>query len=640
MLGVAGSFARDVLHSAAVPFLSHRDAPWIVAKTPIQTHGMEIDRAHPPLSIFARPFTTDIPAGPVTVHVRALREVELFLNEKPLPLEPADPARWRRVRRLDLGPHLVAGTNVVAAKVSNPDGNPALQLWIEGLGERIETDARWLAAWEGDPADYAALAEDSLRHPEAGEFPAPGASLAQHAGTLILLGAGGALLFLLLRRCPPRIARRAPAVALGLVALFWVVFFRKVLLFPADVGFDAAAHLEYIDWIASRHALPNPGDGNVTYHPPLYYALSALLLATLEPLGIGRHAVVSLLPMASGLGMVFVAAAMMRALVPGAPWLEVGAILAASLLPMNLTLASCASNEAPHAFLASLALLVALRAHLRPCASHRDDALLGALLGAALLTKYSSLVWLPLLVGAVAGKRLLIERTTLARAASGIALASGVAIAIAGWVYARNALLTGDPLVWNLNAIPGKSWWQLPGFHTVDYFVRFGDALTLPWFASFHSFWDSLYSTLWGDGLLSGAVGPHTAVRRWRYDAMAAGFLLALPATLFLAAGWLRSARASLRGDELGRRLILSILCVLPLLFLTTLLSAILRYPFWSGPKAFYALALTPTLAVFGTLGFDALDRWLAARTPLAIRALPYAWAAAFLGMIAWSYAG
>ena len=110
--------------------------------------------------------------------------------------------------------------------------------------------------------------------------------------------------------------------------------------------------------------------------------------------------------------------------------------------------------------------------------------------------------------------RLAVERTGFAPAARGAALSASIALALAGWVYARNAILAGHPLVWSLDSDPGKSWWQLPGFHTADYYLRFGDALRLPWFSSFYSYWDSLYTTLWGDGLLSGAAGPDPAPTR------------------------------------------------------------------------------------------------------------------------------
>jgi hypothetical protein len=638
-VAVAAALARDVLVSPAAPFLSHRDAPWIVAPTPLQTDGLAIDLAHPPTSFFARPLEVGVPVGPVILHVRAMREVELFLNDAQLPLPPADPRLWKDARTLDLRPHLAAGRNVLAARVRNPAGPPALQLWIDGLADRVETDASWLAAWEGDPIARGVVAEDSLRHPDAGELPAPGASLAQHATAVALCALAGALLFLALRRLPEGAARRAPAFAVAAVAVLWILLFRRALGVPAEVGFDAAAHLEFIDWIAAHRALPHPREGSIMYHPPLYHAATAVLLAVFRPAGFGQHAVALWLPMASGFGMALAAGATMRALAPGSPWLVAGAVLAAGLLPMSLTVASCVSNEAPSAFFLALALLAAVRALLRERASPRDDVLLGAALGGALMTKYSGLVWAPLLIGAVAFKRLAVDGEGAVRAAQGAARAGGIFLALAGWVYARNLLLTGDPLVWNLNVDPGRSWWQLPGFHTVDYFLRFGEALRAPWFSSFYSFWDSLYSTLWGDGLLSGASGPRAAVHRFRYDVMAAGFLLAAPATVLVAAGWLDTVRASLRGGDLGRRLADSLLVLLPAVLLATIASAILRYPFWSGPKSFYALGLTPVLAVLGVRGFAALDALLA-RAPLPVRALPYGWAAAFLGTIAWSYAG
>jgi hypothetical protein len=638
VLGAA--FVRDVLRSPDVPFLSRRDAPWIVAQTPLQTHGMEIDLAHPPTAWFERAFAVDGVRGPVTLHVRALREVTLFLNGRPLPLDPPESPDWKRARRLDLAPFLADGKNVLVARVRNPDGNPALQIWIDGLAERVETDGRWPSKWEGDPLAYAALAEDSIRHPDAELLPAPATSLLRHADVFGLLAGAGALVYVFLCRFASQAGRWAPTIALALLAGFWIVFLRKVASHPAEIGFDAAAHLEYIHRIAESRALPHPGEGSAMYHPPLYHAATAALLRPFAMLGVGERSTVSLLPMAAGFGMAIVARAMLRAVAPQRPWLEAAALLAAGLLPMNLTLASCVSNEAPYAWLASLALLVTLQALVRAQTTRRDDVLLGVLLGAAALTKYSSLLWIPVLPGALAVKRLYVERTGLLRAVTGVLLAVAIVVASAGWVYVRNAWLFGDPLVWNLNATPGRSWWQLPGFHTADYFLRFGDALTAPWFSSFHSFWDSLYSTLWGDGLLSGAIGPREATLRWRYDAMAASFLLAVPATLFVAVGWIAAARAAIRDSDLGRRLAFSLLVTLPPLFVASIASVSLRYPFWSVSKSFYALALAPTLAVLGVLGFAAFHRSLAARMPLVIQAIPHAWAAAFFGSIVWSYTG
>ena len=637
LLGIAGVVAFQVLRSPEVPFLTAGDAPWIVAQTPLQTNGMELDAAQPPRSLFERRFSGAGRSERVTLHVRALRTFELSLNGQLVPAT-SDPARWKDVAVIDVTSRIIPGENVLVARVTNPAGNPAVQIRIEGLAEPIVTDTRWPSAWEGDPVAYAAVAQDSLRHPESAALPATFASLRAKALPLALFAAIGATLFVaLLRR--PRAAQWAPAAALALVAVFWLLLFGQVLRTPADVGFDAAAHLQYIEWLVTHRALPPPGAGSAMYHAPLFHALAALLLALLRPLGASDHFALALLPLAAGLGMVWVARGMARALLPGAPWIEAAAILATGFLPMNLTLASCVSNEAPYALLASLALLVTVRALVRERTSLRDDALIGLLLGAAALTKYSALLWVPLLLGALALKRLLVERTPVARAALRGALGLALVVVLAGWVYARNYALSGDPLVWNLNATPGKSWWQLPGFHTAAYFTRFGEALVLPWFSSFHSFWDALYSTFWGDGLLSGAVSPGSAARRWDTTWMAAVFLLAAPATLLLAAGWIDAARRSLRGEALGARLAFSLLFALPPILFASVLSVNLHYPFWSVGKAFYALALAPTRGLLGALGFAQLDALLG-RAPLAFRALPHAWAAAFLLAIACSYAG
>lgn len=637
LFGIAGVVAFQVLRSPEVPFLRTGDAPWIVAQTPLQTNGMELDAAQPPRSLFERRFSGAGRSERVTLQVRALRTFELSLNGQLLSTA-SDPARWKDVATIDITPLVVPGENVLVARVTNPAGNPALQLRIEGLAEPIVTDTRWPSAWEGDPVAYAALAQDSLRHPESAELPATLPSLRAKALPLAIFAAIGAALFVVSRR-RPHTAPWAPALALALVAAFWLLLFRNVLRTPADVGFDAAAHLQYIEWFVTHRALAPPGAGSATYHPPLFHALAALLLAAARSLGASDHFALALLPLASGFGMAWVARGMARALLPGAPWIEAAAILATGLLPMNVTLASCISNEAPYALLASLALLVTLRALVHEQASLRDDLLLGLLLGAAALTKYSALVWVPLLIGALGSKRLLVERTPVARATLRAGLTLALVLAIAGWVYLRNFEITGNALVTNLDATPGKSWWQLPGFHTAAYFARFGEVLVLPWFSSFHSFWDALYSTFWGDGLLSGALSPRVAVRRWNPEWTAVVFVLAVPASLLLAWGWIDALRRSLRGSAWGPRLAFSLLVALPPILFASVLSVNLHYPFWSVGKAFYALALAPTLGLLGALGFAQLDALLR-RAPLAIRALPHAWASAFLLAIACSYAG
>ena len=88
-------------------------------------------------------------------------------------------------------------------------------------------------------------------------------------------------------------------------------------------------------------------------------------------------------------------------------------------------------------------------------------------------------------------------------------VARGAELAVAGWFYVRTWMELGQPVVGNWNAPgEGRVWWQQPGFHTPAYLTGFGQALVHPYLSGFHSFWDGLYSTLWGDGYLGGRVLP------------------------------------------------------------------------------------------------------------------------------------
>ncbi|HVP29754.1 MAG TPA: hypothetical protein VMW35_11400 [Myxococcota bacterium] len=638
-----GLLVARALRSPEVPLLPTGDAAWIYAAIPPQTSSRWIDPEHPaPHAFFERRFTTGAPRGPVTLRMRALRDVVLRVNGHEVPLRERDPRRWKEASVVDLAPLLVVGENALRVEVRNPDGIALLQLRVDGLDSPLSTDDGWLAGLEGEPLGPPAIASEPVRFAGGAALPAPLPSTQRHVLALAGLAAGGMALFARLRGRPGS-AALAPVVARGLVLLFWAwVVVMRILRIPTESGFDSVAHVDYVEAILATGRLPLAHQGLEMYHPPLFYVVTALLLALLQPAhgGAFERLVYSLLPVLAGVGMVFVAAATARLLSPASAWIEAGSIVAAGFLPMSLTLSATVSNEAPHAFVASLALLLALRALVAPSTTRRDDLALGLVLGVGLLTKYSSAVLVPLLLGAVAVKRWMLEGATPSRAASGALRALAVVLAVAGWFYARNLLYYRDVFAWPLDMVPGTTLWQYPGFHTPGYFLRFGDALVQPWFSGFHAFWDAVYTTFFGDGMLGGAGGVEYVHGVWRYDWMATVFLLALPAPVFLLVGWLRAARGALRDECLRRRLALTLVVGMPPVLVASMLSINLKYAYWSFGKAFYALFLGPTLSWLAVLGFEALDRVLARRAPVAVRALPWGWAAAFFGAIAFAYGG
>jgi len=651
-LASAALLARAVWLDPRVPFLAgDAGGAWIADPMPLHTHGMWIERAAPRPRLFERRFRVERVDGPVTLRLRALGEVTLRWNGRVVDLGARDPRRWKETTVVDVTPWAAAGENHLLAEVRSRDGAPLLSLRIDGLGAPITTDRGWLAARQGDAFAPALVASDARRLPEAAALPRPWPSLRAHAALFAALFAAGAA-GSLLGRPPPGLVARAPRLAFLLVTAFWLwLFAAKVVHIPAAVGFDAAGHVDYVRWIVERGALPTARDGFSFYHPPLFHLVAAGPLGLLgaAPGSVLERALLTLPASLAGLGMALVAGALMRRLEPGRPGLEAASVLAAGLLPMSLVLGACVSNEAPHALLASLAILVTVRALVSQRASRRDDVVLGLLLGAALLAKYTSALLAPLLVAAVAAKRLWAEPEAGARdtppphgpawrrAAAGAAASLGLAAAVAGWFYLRNLLRFGDPFVWNLDVDPARTWWQLPGFHTAGWFLRFGEAFVQPWFSGFSSFWDSLYTTLWGDGLLTGAALPAAFHGRWRLDLMAAGFVLALPATALLLAGWLRVARRALRDPDLGLRLACSLLAFLPVVFGLSLVSVNLRLAQWSLAKSFYVLFLTPLLGVLLALGGEALLR--ARPGSRGLRAALFGWAAAFGGAVVLAFA-
>jgi len=279
---------------------------------------------------------------------------------------------------------------------------------------------------------------------------------------------------------------------------------------------------------------------------------------------------------------------------------------------------------------------------LAPTATLRRIFALGLLMGLALLTKYTALI-----VGAVAlffivCKLVAVERTALARVAGLAAVFVAPPLVLAGWFYARNAFLFGDPLIANWGDMPGSTlkWWQQPGFHTAAFYLNFGEALTHPYLSAFRSFWDSLYSTLWGDGGIAGRMNPSQRHGFWNYGFMSAAYLVAIPASLFAAAGAVRCVGRALRDEDPRRRAAFSFLVTLAYAVVFGLMYMSLRLPFFAQAKATYGLIIMPALALFFADGLAWCDEAFARRDWLPARAVVYGWFALLAATCFLSFAG
>lgn len=588
-------------------WIAHDDGAWWITapQPPARLKAFRVRRESPVPHVFERSFLLGEVPDEAVVRVRALRELALFVNGSRVPLEGRHERSWKRAVAVDLAPWLVPGRNRMRAEVVHRDGPAMLQVRGGDLGERLGTRSRGWRLQVGSRRMRPVVASDVRSYPLRERLPSPAEELARRWPLLLgsLLACGLPFLVPL-----PRTAwlspRHAPRLAFAAVAAFWAgLFASKALGLPLYVGFDAEAHLEYLDLLGEGLRVPRADEGWETFQPPLYYAATALLRDAFgsEHGSSLDRGLVRLLPMLGGLASAWLAGATFRQLYPSDPKGAAVAVLAAGLLPMNVYMSVFASPEAVHAALLGAAVWTACAALAAPRASTASLAAVSGILGVALLTKSTSgLPVAALLVAALGFKLWQIEGRPPARALAATAALTAGPLLLAGWFYARNAWLFGDPFVTNLNAQEEWGYWIPPGFHTADWFLGFGEVLSRPYLSAFASYWDGLYASFWGDGAISGRAAVEGSSPFWSYGAMAPVYLLALPATAVLAAGLVRTAADALRGPDRGRRVALSMLLVLVFGMFALLWLLTLRMPYYPMPKAFYALpAVVPLGVVF-----------------------------------------
>lgn len=644
----AGLLGHAILFDEEVPFVRAAGGPaWIMAALPQTADLIAVDPAAPPVHVFHKRFQAKAEGGEAHLRGRALRHALVHLNGEPVPLV-ARGNGWKQGFEADLRGRLREGTNSLRVSVSNPAGPPLVQLEVDAPGGRVVTDSSWQVTPGPGAPSYAEIATDVALHPESRQLPTPLEGAPRQAALLFVIFAGTA--GLAWRR--PGWTRRIrdahwPLLTLAAMTLFWLALFGlKFWRIPLGVGFDAPGHLAYIDFLLEFRALPTAAYGFSTYHPPLFYGMTAGLIelfGVTADTGVGR-VVYHAIPFASGLANVWLTAWVARQLWPQEGLRPSLAIATAGLLPMNLYMSAYVSNEPLLAAWVSAALALGTSALLAQRVRLRVLASLAGVLGAALLTKFTALAVAPGIAFFVALRGVWGEEgggpgRALARF-GGLMLGAG---AIAAWFYWRNWTLFGDPLVWNLDVPGAATWWMRPGFHTSAWYLDFGESLSHPLFAGYASFWDGVYSTLWGDGLVAGMARASTRHEFWNHPFQGLTYLLALPVTGVMAAGAIRLWQRSLVDPSLGRRLVLSMHTAVLFGLAFSLLLISLRLPFYAQAKAFYLLCAVLPLALASAEGLGGAARWLGRSSgpwPRALRCMGLGWLTSLAACIVLAHLG
>lgn len=298
---------------------------------------------------------------------------------------------------------------------------------------------------------------------------------------------------------------RAAPLALILLA-FLALALAVSLINPLHESTDEIRHYRYIRCLVVDHRLPVQGAEEVrsqSHHPPLYYLVSAVasawvpsshtaeyeqplnpfwgyrlwevgvdnklqyLHSAAEPFREGHLA--ALIPrwvnVLFGAATVWLTFRLGRRVWPDRPPLAWGAAALVAFTPQFIYLSAAINNDIAAAAMSTAVLLLSVDlAQQGP--SRRRLILLGLAYGLALLTKFHLVA-----LGGVIALALLLavrdqERRTV-RWLGGMALIAGLALLVAGWWFARNWLLYGDPTGLNkVNELwagrpAGGNWWAL-----------------------------------------------------------------------------------------------------------------------------------------------------------------------------------
>ena len=428
-LSGAGLLAWSALINPTIAYLPDAaPAHWIIYPSPGDLHlhcGFEVD------TVFTRVYHLDAIPAQATLHVRALRSCRVLLNDRPLILHGSSPG-WKSEAQADVAADLHVGDNQITATVTNGAGPPALWLWLDcpvsggnsgGRGTLI-SDASWECSCAGAAVRHAISADDPLFgrafdplyevHSVAQTLPLiwPRLQLFSLISVgLVLLG------YLVLRRraATPAIFemkwRRLLLAALLLAATIWCALFIHNLPWLADGdGFDATAHLDYIQYVQTRHAIPMADQGWEMYQAPLYYVLSALMLKVagvspdahaISPAGVTILRGLNLILGIVNLGFLL---ASLRLIFPLNPRRQLIGFIVGAFLPMQLYLFQFPTNEVLATTAATAVAFLCLRALSAPRWRIWDYVLLGIGLGIAMLAKVSGIL---LILPVIAQSRLI-----------------------------------------------------------------------------------------------------------------------------------------------------------------------------------------------------------------------------------------
>lgn len=578
---------------------------------------------------FRKRFTVSQTPDRAMLRVQAFRHASVTLDGRRVLSTDLEVTRWKYPREVDLAPWLSPGEHELMIVVANRFAPPCVIAWCPELNLRTGPD--WESSTDRETWSNALPAADRPRPSISTEFLRADKALLRHLPALVPVFIAAAAFFVWggawRQRLTPEYARWA------LIAGYAVLFLNNLFKLHFGIGFDIEGHYNYIVYIVDNLRLPLANEGWTMFQAPLFYLVAAPLYAFMNALMRTEHAIAGLriIPMFSGVALIEITYRSMKVVYPDRRDLQIAGTVIGALLPMNLYMSHYVGNEMPAGALAGLFVYFALMLNREPAGvdRFRTMALIGLALGFAILTKASALVLavpLALLVAYCLFASASGDRNVTVRGMKAYAGVFGAAALVSGWFFLRNLYHLGRPFFGGWEPERGMIWWQDPGYRTPGDFLRFGDALFYPVYASLSSVWNGLYASFWMDSTM-GSIINRVEAPQWNYGFLLASVWLGLVPTFLILTGFVRTIAAPHTLAGTGH--LFAALCIV--IYFVVILNLCLNVPFFSPIKASYTVGLTPCYAILASAGLEAVSKRRAPR--LILYGLLATWAfAAYTG--------
>jgi tetratricopeptide (TPR) repeat protein len=585
---------------------------------------------------FTKNFELTARPAEVYLHIKGLKEYRLWVNDNQLSAGFAERTNWKRERRLEISQFLKEGTNTIRTEVSNKYGPPVLWLYTQGMKNEIKTDTSWTVSISDSLPVRANLANDCSLHLISLQCVPPLEGLYKKLPMLILFFLISSMVFWLNNskqrntKFNTSLSQRflifTPKRILMICIIVWIIVFlnnaAKISL--TEVGFDVQAHLGYVQYLIDHKFVPPlANEGWEFFQPPLFYFASAIvfLLGKLFLAADQAPYSLKLIPFLCGIGQICLVYFASRKVFPNSQTKQSLSVAITALIPMNIYISSYFSNESLSALLIGLTILVTIIILNSSQSFLRLYCILGLVIGLAILTKITVLTILPVIFLVLLYKQLSEEKHPITLLGKKLGLMFLIIVVIAGWFYVRNWMHFGKVFItsWDYSLL--SPWWQDPGFHTYKYFCQFGKVFTMPYFAGTYSFFDSIYSTFWGDAYL-GSANKYTFRPPWNYEYMSAVYLLAIPAALAIIIGTVCAIVNVVYTANKSWLLVLGSFGISTF----SIIYMNLQLPYYCLAKAFYGLGVILPIGLIFALGFDWLDQRLRDKKLFLLRMVLYGW--------------